>query len=342
MSESASKNKAGTADHWLPIANREDLLTFMQDAGDWAIAKPGERWFYLNEGYVLLGHIIEICSGQPYSDYIRQHILAPLDMQRTIFFPDEIEDDPDAAVPYLIANDKRQIAASYPFSPNLAKGGIISDLHDMAKYVSMFLNKGEYQGNPLISSDSMREMLTPRIPTASNDTSFGTPLYAYGIGIFPEFLGRKLYGHGGSVRVATSYMGFLPEDDLGVIVLANGGGYSPTLLGAYALASALDADPEELPFVRREQLLEDLSGSYQTYKGTMQAKVRKAGDMLTLTIEDRLSPATFPLSPHDLSGNPVVFRLLARDAKFDIEFHRKDGQTTLIYERYAFRRKGSL
>ena len=341
MSESASRNKSGTGDHWLPVASHADLLTFIQDAGDWAMAKPGERWFYFNEGYILLGHLIEICSGQPYFDYIRQNILQPLGMARTYFFPDEVKKDHDAAVPYLIANDGRQIPSDYPYSPNLAKGGIISNLHDMASYVSMFLHKGEFQGKRLISKDSLHEMMTPRIPTPAKETSFGSTLYAYGLGIFPEFLGRKLYGHGGSVRVATSYMGFLPEDELGVVVLANGGGYSPLLLGAYTLAAALGTDPEELPFIRREKLLKDLSGSYQTYKGTMRARVRKTGDMLTLTIEDKLNPMTLSLSPHDLAGDPIVFQVHARDAKINIEFYQKNGQWTMVYERYAFRKTGS-
>ena len=41
---------------------------------DWAEAAPGKRWFYLNEGYVLLGEIIGRVSGQPYSEYIRDLI----------------------------------------------------------------------------------------------------------------------------------------------------------------------------------------------------------------------------------------------------------------------------
>src|SRR3712207_8245946 len=42
-----------------------------------------QRWFYLNEGYVLLGEIIAKLSGQPYEQYIRQHILQPLGMSRS-------------------------------------------------------------------------------------------------------------------------------------------------------------------------------------------------------------------------------------------------------------------
>ena len=42
---------------WIPIANYEDMFVFLSDAEEWVETKPGEKFFYLNEGYVLLGYI---------------------------------------------------------------------------------------------------------------------------------------------------------------------------------------------------------------------------------------------------------------------------------------------
>lgn len=39
---------------------------------------PDEKFAYSNIGYMILGRIIEIVSGQPYEDYIREHILDKL------------------------------------------------------------------------------------------------------------------------------------------------------------------------------------------------------------------------------------------------------------------------
>jgi D-alanyl-D-alanine carboxypeptidase len=47
-------------------------------------AAPGTRYAYSNFGYFLLGRVIEQVSGQPYGEYVRQHVQAPLgitDMQ---------------------------------------------------------------------------------------------------------------------------------------------------------------------------------------------------------------------------------------------------------------------
>src|SRR3954468_5126553 len=47
----------------LPIAGPADAITFAQGSEAWAETKAGERWFYLNEGYVLLGEIVALLSG---------------------------------------------------------------------------------------------------------------------------------------------------------------------------------------------------------------------------------------------------------------------------------------
>ena len=88
-------------DNWFPIATYNDLLTFMADADDWTLTKPGDRWFYLNEGYALLGRIVEVASGMSYVDYVTKHILQPLGMDRSFFAKTDVEGDHDSAIPYV-------------------------------------------------------------------------------------------------------------------------------------------------------------------------------------------------------------------------------------------------
>jgi CubicO group peptidase (beta-lactamase class C family) len=103
--EAVIRGATGAGENWFPIASCSDLLTFMTDAQDWALTRPGERWFYLNEGYAILGYIIEKCSGIPYEEYVQQHVLAPLGMERSFFSKEEVEKDPDAATPYIITRE---------------------------------------------------------------------------------------------------------------------------------------------------------------------------------------------------------------------------------------------
>jgi len=63
-----------------PIA-RDDLVKLVLAAP--LEAKPGERFEYSNEGYSLLGAIVEIASGQPYEKFLREQIFLPAGMKDT-------------------------------------------------------------------------------------------------------------------------------------------------------------------------------------------------------------------------------------------------------------------
>jgi CubicO group peptidase (beta-lactamase class C family) len=61
--------------------------------------KPGTDWDYSNYGFVLLGRIIEVVSGQSYYDYVRDHIFKPVGMNSTDNVPED-QNVPDLSVGY--------------------------------------------------------------------------------------------------------------------------------------------------------------------------------------------------------------------------------------------------
>ena len=46
-------------------------------------SKPGEIWFYANSGYSLLGAIVELVSGKPYEQFLRENLFLPAGMKET-------------------------------------------------------------------------------------------------------------------------------------------------------------------------------------------------------------------------------------------------------------------
>jgi CubicO group peptidase (beta-lactamase class C family) len=48
---------------------------------------PGSRFSYANYGYVVLGRIVEVASGQAYGDYLQDHVFQPAGMTRTSLQP---------------------------------------------------------------------------------------------------------------------------------------------------------------------------------------------------------------------------------------------------------------
>lgn len=336
----------------LTLGGAEDMLLFMDQAQDWVHARPGERWFYLNEGYVLLGGIIAKVSGLSYVDYVKRHILEPLGMKRSHFSRQEVEADPDRAVPSYFDPQGTYHAADYSYGKITSEGGMISSAQDMARYAQMYMDGGlARDGSRLLSSGSVAEMFRPRIATPpeyyeplSGAPRPGSPApnptwYGYGLRAAP--MGQhQVIGHGGSVFVATAEMAFIPARRTGVVVLTNASGYPCSQLAMYALAAAVGEDPEQLPFVQAERRLEALEGRYETYKGTTAIVVKRRGSFLVLENQDPVSPVTTLLVPEQLDDAGGKFWTLSGIYRAPAEFLRSGDRMELVIERYKYRRVG--
>jgi CubicO group peptidase (beta-lactamase class C family) len=341
--EAVIRHTMKSADTWLPLVNWEDMYTFMDEAEGWAHCRPGERWFYLNEGFRLLGAIVEKVSGEGYENYVKRHILEPLGMTRSFFERGLVESDPEAATPYIVTRDGERIASTYPYGIVSSDGGLVSSVADMAKYITMYLNGGCSQSIRVLSEDSLREMLKPRVKTPDEPwVTKHARHYGYGLGSVEDAWGNTVINHGGSVTTATAQIAFIPERGVGVMVLANGTGYPLGYIADYALALINGKDPEELPTIRFERALKEVEGVYETYKGTMRGKVQKMGSLLSLETGDKYRDVTVPLIPLEWLGDVKRFEGLSADRKQLAEFYRVGGEQYLIYERYKMKRIGKI
>ena len=343
--EAVIRHAAGAADSYLPIASYDDMLTFLNGAQDWVHSPPGERWFYLNEGYILLGAVIEKVSGQAYADYIQEHILDPLGMTRTFFSKARVDADLDVAVPYVVTKDKTQLPSHYLYGRLTSDGGLISSVEDMTRYLRMYLAGGRAAGVRLIEETSLTAMMTGYVDLPLEvypaDGRRHVGRYGYGLSIYPDFYGHALVGHGGSVLISTAHLAFIPDREVGVMILANGSGYPMAHVAAVALAVLLGEDPWALPGVSAERALDRLAGRYETYRGTYGATVNRAGDFLMLQIKNKLLEQTVPLVPVALESDRARFFTLSMGRRLWVEFAVRDGGVELIYERYKMRRTGS-
>lgn len=331
---------------YLPIAGPQDILTFMEGAQGWEEAAPGERWFYSNEGYVILGLIVERLSGKPYADYILEEILAPLGMTRSCFAQKTLEQDRDAAVPYVLFEDQPPKVGEYLFRAIRSEGGLFSSVLELVRYLQMFFEGGK----GVISPDGIKQMMEPRVSTPTQslpslwgETTPGAHDVQYGYGLSTQrFFGERLVGHGGSVLVSTAHLGWLPERKLGVAILANGSGYPLSQLAQVALALLLDQDPAALPFLRMEEALKPLEGRYYSFKETMLAEVTRRGDFLQLAFPESAQPQRVTLVPHKLEGDEPSFFTLAAGRRLEVVFRRSENEVELVYERYKMRRVGPV
>jgi CubicO group peptidase (beta-lactamase class C family) len=207
----------------------------------------GSKASYSNLGYVVLGEVIAAAAGEPYEDYIRANILAPLGMTRTDFTyrPDMRA---DAATGYqsrvnpltplfrrmlpegITAGNQGRFLSFHPFCVDgAAYGGLIGPVRDAARFMSAHLNRGDANGVQILSAKSVTDMQTI--------TCDGRKL-AVGLGWFRRHSDRRsderylehLGGGGGFFNMMRIY----PDRGLGVSVMGNASSYDHQRIAAVA------------------------------------------------------------------------------------------------------------
>jgi CubicO group peptidase (beta-lactamase class C family) len=82
-SEEGEEGEGGDGEKENPSSVKDVLSQF---ASNHLSSAPGEKWFYSNAGYIVLGAIVESVSGQSYFDYVTEHIFKPAGMSNTDFY----------------------------------------------------------------------------------------------------------------------------------------------------------------------------------------------------------------------------------------------------------------
>ena len=334
-------------DSGIPFGSANDFYRFVNGAKAEIVAKPGERFFYNNAGWRMLGHIIQEKSGMPLDRYIKEKVINPLDMHRTTFDINDFESDPDHIVPQLKTSDGVNEPSKFPY-PNPADnpefsflssaGGMFSSVNEMTIYLNAQLEMGQYNSKQLAAKELFEKMQALQILTP--DDHYGQSGYGYGLFITPQFLGCKLLAHGGSVLVSTAYMAFIPEIKAGVIMMGNSSGMPYATISQSIFALLMGKIPADvIPALKIKDRMEYLTGTYKVYRGLEKIRVFNKQGMLYSEYQSPLTSTTrlTPLIPEDLMLDSTVFYTLSNGVKSPLEFKLgDDGKMNLFMERYCF------
>ncbi|MFB0558847.1 MAG: serine hydrolase [Candidatus Bathyarchaeia archaeon] len=324
---------------WVPWGGVDDFYRHLNDAGYEIAADPSERFFYLNAGYRMLGHIIQKVSGTRFDGYITKNILKPLGMERTTLSKAEYMKDPDRMTPYRRDKDGKPIPTEFPY-PNVADnpqfafiaaaGGVISSVRELTKYLSMNIDMGTYEGEELVSKELIEEMQRPHIERSRN--LYGSYWYGFGWGITENFLGAKMVSHGGSILVSTAHLAFVPEQKIGVAMASNIAGFPHAAIAQGALAALMGYNPEEVvPTIKIWKRMEILTGRYETYKGLAKAEVVNRGGRLYIIQKGHVSDITVPLIPEEDMLDENRFYIWTEGVRQPVEFVVKSKDRIDLY-----------
>ncbi len=173
---------------------------------------PGEEYQYSNNGYILLGLIIEKVSGKSYKEYVDDHIFSPLKMNRSTVSSNN-DGFAKKAIGYEL-NDNDELSPANPF-PTFSAGDIVSTPRDMNKWVTgLFSHK-------IINTSSLSAMLNDYQLHNGTNTHYG-----YGWE-FNKIQNTDSYEHSGSTPGFKANSIYVPEENLYVIVMQNNEEGSP-------------------------------------------------------------------------------------------------------------------
>jgi CubicO group peptidase (beta-lactamase class C family) len=184
------------------------------------IFPPGKVVAYSNYGATLAGYIVQRVSGEPFDKYVEAHILKPLAMSHSTFaqpLPAALRDN--MATGYITATDKDtvpfEVVEAYP------AGSFTSTATDMAKFMIMQLQGGQFDGNTVLPAATVQLMHSPHYNAAPD-------MNGYDFGFYRENRnGLRIIGHGGDTLAFHSDLHLLLDKDIGVFMSFNSAGKAP-------------------------------------------------------------------------------------------------------------------
>lgn len=178
------------------------------------VAEPGARWEYSSSGYAALGAIAEAATGEPFGTLVRERVIDPLGLERTVHGAYEepalpvahgwldIDDDgtPEDFTALLPATAWRTSAGP--------AGAILTTAADLARFTRAFLT-GELHGEAMA-----RRIAEERVARPDGNR--------HGLGFLEiEIAGKKLAGHRGNSAGYSAAAWHAPEAGITVAVLTN-------------------------------------------------------------------------------------------------------------------------
>lgn len=178
---------------------------------------------YQNQMVMLAGYVAEVLTGKSWETLVKERILEPLGMTHTNASIPELEAYEENSKGYLF-NGTENLEMPYLSLRGVGPAGAInSTAEDMANYLLFQLGDGTWKGNTIVSKANLDEMHTAQM--------LGTPYFwkldeiteaNYGMGWFVDrYRGHRMLSHGGNTLGFSALMTLMPEQNFGVILMAN-------------------------------------------------------------------------------------------------------------------------
>jgi CubicO group peptidase (beta-lactamase class C family) len=315
----------------------KDLLTFDQPVPPLGtvlkrhiprrFADPGTTPAYSNYGAALAAYIVERVSGQPFDDYVEQHIFIPLNMSSSSFrqpLPATLL--ARMSVGYDTSDKKGRGYESVSMPP---AGSMAASGHDMAQFMIAHLQEGRYGDNRILQADTARQM-------HATVTRAFPDLNGMVLGFYQQNInGRRAIAHAGDLIYFHSDLTLFLDEGVGVFISVNAPGVDGagvalrrSLFEGFADRYYPLADPvKAIDLVTAKQHANMIAGHYDTTRradgtflslaGLIGPTTITANDNGSITVQGnppRTYVETKPFLWREVDGHDMV-QAIVRDGK---------------------------
>ena len=236
---------------------------------------PGEIPAYSNYGVGLGGYIVQRVSGEPFEQYVAEHIFQPLGMKHSSFKQPLAEDLlPFPSDGYRNTTEKPAIGFEI-FNPAPA-GGVSSTASDMGRFALALLNDGEQDARRILKPETLHVMWTKQF-----GTSDALPVMC--MGFYQTWRnGLRFIGHDGDLIAFHSMFLLEPKEKLVLFISYNSAGSANKTRSEILTAFAdryypYSQTPQFQKFPLEE--LKAIEGTYQSTRRSDSTKL-KLGNFL--------------------------------------------------------------
>lgn len=258
-------------------------------------SNPGETFRYHNPNYQVMAHLVEVVSQEKFADYLQKHIFTPLQMTHTSSHHSTLEFQRKVPQGHIFVFGQ-PVKLNEPNWFIEGSAGLVSTTSDLARWLMLYLNKGEYKGQRLLSEKGI-------------ETMFSTPANSrYGLGWFVD--AQKNVSHSGVFWTYQAEQMIMTKEGYGIVILFNSGinafqDYHTFLQG---VAEILTNQEPDVPFMN-SSIYELLMATFIIL--TLLLTFMRFRNMKTWVAKHRLKPSWVVTSESIVRLLPLAVLLLA-------------------------------